>query len=80
MKNTTVFTSSLPEALLQKLDFYARKFQIPNNQIIEKALEDYLDKIKKAEYIHSFQQAGLDPDINAMAEEGLADYLKVIEE
>ena len=80
MKSTTVYTSTLPQDLLIKLDFYAKKFKTPKNQIIEKALEDYIDKIKEAEYIHSFKKAGTDPEMISMAEQGLEEYLKVLDD
>lgn len=76
----TTFTSSLPEDLLKKLDAAARQLSVPKNHLIEKALRIYLDQLAKAEYIKSFSQAGNDADIIAMAEEGMEDYFKQLEE
>ncbi|HRZ21306.1 MAG TPA: hypothetical protein P5184_06535 [Bacteroidales bacterium] len=79
MKSTT-FTSSLPSDLIGLLDHYAQKFNVPKNHILEQALKVYFDKLKKAEYIYSFKKAAGDPGMLTMAEEGLADYLKILEE
>jgi hypothetical protein len=76
---TTTFTSSLPENLLNLLDDYAARFNVPKNRIIEKALNTYFERLKKAEYIHSFRRAAGDEEVISMAEEGLEDYLKILD-
>lgn len=74
------FTSSLPSDLLRKLDIYAQKFKVPKNHILEQALVTYFEKLKEAEYVYSFKKAAGDPEMGMMAEEGLSDYLKILEE
>jgi len=74
------YTSSLPEELIEMLDTYARKFKMPKNRIMEQALRAYFEKLKKAEYAHSFSRAAGDEEQVLMAEEGLEDYLKIISE
>jgi predicted transcriptional regulator len=74
------YTSSLPEELIEMLDTYARKFKMPKNRIMEQALRAYFEKLKKAEYAHSFRRAASDEEQVLMAEEGLEDYLKIISE
>ena len=76
----TTFTSSLPEDLLDRLDKTARKLSVPKNRLIEKALRIYLDQISRAEYIKSFKEAGEDANVMNMAEEGMEDYLKQLEQ
>lgn len=76
----TTFTSTLPEELLKKLNEMAVKLAVPKNRIIEKALQIYLDQLNRAEYIKSYKTAGDDLNIIEMAEEGMEDYLKQIEE
>ena len=49
---------------------------MPKNRIIEKALQIYLDQLTRAEYIKSYKQAGDDTNILNIAEEGMEDYLK----
>ena len=76
----TTFTSTLPDELLLKLNEMAKKMAIPKNKIIEKALKLYIDHLVRAEYIKSYKQAGDDEDMIQIAEEGMADYLKQLEE
>jgi hypothetical protein len=73
-------TTSLPAEIASRLDDYSRKFRIPKSKIFEQALEAYFEKIKKAEYIHSFKMAAREDEMLSMAEEGLEDYLKIIGE
>jgi len=74
------YTSSLPADILDLLDDYALKFKVPKNRIIENSLKAYFEKLKKAEYAYSFKRAAGDSDMIDMAEEGLEDYLKIIDE
>jgi hypothetical protein len=77
---TVNYTSSLPKELIDQLDQYAGKFSLPKNRIIEHALLSYFEKLKKAEYAHSFRKAAGDEEMNSLAEEGIEDYLKIISE
>jgi predicted transcriptional regulator len=79
MKPVT-FTSTLPAEVWQALDLYAAKFKIPRNRIMEQALLAYFEKLKKAEYARSFKKAAGDPEMISMAEKGLEDYLKILDE
>lgn len=74
------FTSSLPDKLLKELAATASELKLPKNKLIEKALEYYLDQIKRAQYAKSFQRASKDPDMIAMAEEGMEDYARMLDE
>jgi len=74
------FTSSLPSDLLQTLDSYAQKFKVPKNRIMEQALSAYFERLKEAEYQRSFKKAAGDQEMIKMAEEGLEDYLKILDE
>jgi len=80
MKDTHVFTTSLPADLVTLIKEYADKFKVPKNRILEEALKAYFTRMKKAEYIKSFQRASEDKDITSMAEEGLSDYLNILDE
>jgi predicted transcriptional regulator len=79
MKPVT-FTSTLPAEVWQALDVYAAKFKIPRNRIMEQALLAYFERLKQAEYTRSFKKAAGDPELSSMAEEGLEDYLKILDE
>lgn len=76
----TTFTSTLPEDILKNLNEMALKLAIPKNRIIEKALRIYLDQLNRAEYVKSYKQAAKDADIMLIAEEGMEDYLKQLDQ
>lgn len=74
------FTSSLPPDIIQMLNNYSKKLKVPKNRIIEDALRIYFERLKRAEYIRSFKKAAGDPGMQTLAEEGLEDYLKILDE
>lgn len=74
------FTSSLPDKLLKELADTSKKLKLPKNKLIEKALEYYLEQIKREEYAKSFRRASKDPDMLLLAEEGLDDYVRMLDE
>ena len=76
----TTFTSTLPDELLKKLNETAGRLSMPKNKIIEKALTIYLDQLIRSEYVKSYKQAGGDANILDMAEEGMEDYLKQLDQ
>lgn len=75
-----VFTSTLPDYLLELLDKKSKELSLPKNKLIEKALKIYLDQLNKAEYRKSYQKMSKDHDIMQLAEEGMADYIKQLDE
>lgn len=76
----TTFTSTLPDELLARLSEKAKSLSLPKNKIIEKALLIYLDQLNRAEYVKSYKQGGDDANILDMAEEGMEDYLKQLDQ
>ncbi|MDN3724403.1 ribbon-helix-helix domain-containing protein [Aequorivita sp. SDUM287046] len=74
------FTSSLPDDLLEDLSKMAKELKMPKNKILEKALKIYLEQLDKAAYLKSYRKMANDPDILALAEEGMADYFKQLED
>jgi predicted transcriptional regulator len=74
------FTSTLPDSLLELLSEKANALSVPKNKLIENALRLYLEHLEKAEYIKSYKKASADKDVMLMAEEGMEDYLKQLEE
>ena len=76
----TTFTSTLPDDLMDLLSEKAKRLKLPKNRLIEKALRIYLDQLNKAEYARSYKNSENDEDIMAIAEEGMADYFKQIED
>ena len=74
------FTSSLPDNLLENLSKMANELKMPKNKIIEKALKIYLEQLDRAAYLKSYKRMANDPDMLLIAEEGMADYLKQLED
>ncbi len=74
------FTSTLPDSLLELLSEKAKTLSVPKNKLIENALRLYLEHLEKAEYIKSYKKASEDKDVMLIAEEGMEDYLKQLEE
>lgn len=74
------YTSTLPDDLLKRLADYSKKLSLPKNKLVENALNLYLDHLKRAEYVKSYKQAAQDDDILLVAEEGMGDYLKQLED
>jgi predicted transcriptional regulator len=74
------FTSTIPDDLSRQLNEKARALSLPKNKLIENALRLYIEHLERAEYVRSYKQASGDKEILAMAEEGMADYLKQLEE
>ncbi|MEO8514862.1 MAG: CopG family transcriptional regulator [Ignavibacteria bacterium] len=79
MKSNTTFTSSINTKVMKRLRGYSDKYKMPKNKIIEDALLKYFDELKKAEYISSFKRANKDTEMLQMAEEGLEDYLQILD-
>jgi hypothetical protein len=61
------------------LNRYAQKFKVPKNKIIEAALTRYMEALKRAEFVRGFKRAGGDAGQLELAEEGLGDFLAIIE-
>lgn len=73
------YTSSLPDELLKDLAEEAKELNLPKNKIIEKALRIYLRELKKAKYAKSYQRASQDEELLLIAEEGMADYFRMLQ-
>ncbi|MAY83852.1 MAG: CopG family transcriptional regulator [Flavobacteriales bacterium] len=76
----TTYTSSLPDELFEQLDQKAKELKVPKNQLIEKALSIYLNQFKRLEYIRSYKRMKGDEDLIQLAEEGMQNYLKRLED
>ena len=70
------YTSTLPDDLLKLLELKAKELSIPKNKLIEKALSIYLDQLNRAAYLKSYKEMAEDTDLLHIAEEGMEDYLK----
>lgn len=76
----TAFTSSLPEDLIRRLSEKARALSLPKNKLIENALLLYLEHLDRAEYVKSYKMASEDEDVVSVAEQGMQDYLRQLED
>ncbi|NPA36011.1 MAG: CopG family transcriptional regulator [Chlorobi bacterium] len=74
------FKLTLPEDLFRKLKKYADKHSVHPDELIEQALRRYMDEINKEEYVTSYKKAAKDPDIEQIAEEGMDDYFKQLQQ
>lgn len=74
----SAYSSTLPSELMEELEAFAAKLDIPKNKLIELSIQNYLHKLKQAEYIRSFQQVGEDEEQAELAEAGLDDFLKLV--
>lgn len=74
------YTSSLPEKTMEHLSEMAKKIKVPKNEIINRALTNYLEALERQQYIHSFKKLAGDQDMLDLAEEGMTDYyIKLME-
>jgi predicted transcriptional regulator len=76
----STFTSSLPDDLLETLAQKAKELSVPKNTLIERALRIYLEQLNRAAYVKSYKQMAADTVLQMLAEEGMADYFKQLEE
>jgi len=74
------FTSTLPDELMNLLSEKAKELAVPKNKLIEKALRIYLDQLNRAAYLKSYKRLAEDTDVLLIAEEGMEEYLKNLEE
>jgi predicted transcriptional regulator len=74
------FTSTLPDDLFKRLSDTAKSLSMPKNKLIEKALSIYLDQLTRAEYMKSYRQMNEDENILIVAEEGMAEFCKQLNE
>ncbi len=65
---------------MEQLSITAKELNLPKNKLIEKALSLYLDQIERAQYVKSFKRANKDQEVLDMAEEGMADYFKMLQD
>ncbi len=79
MKYVT-YTSSLPNMVMEELTEYATKNNKKKNEIIAEALSVYLKEKRKEEYAESFRKMKNDPEQKFLAEAGIGDFLRLIEE
>ena len=66
--------------LKEDLEVYATRHKVSKNKVIEKALKNFLMEERKKIYAETFKKANNDPEMIAMADWGLDDYLKQLKQ
>ena len=79
MEKQITFTSTLPEKIIRELNQYAETLKTKKNKIIELALLKYFEENRRKEFVKSYKQANDDDEMMMMAEEGIEDYLKLLD-
>lgn len=69
------YTIKLSESMFQELEQMTQKLRKTKRDIIETALAQYFEQLKRAEYIGSFKKAKGDDEMNEMCEIGFDDFL-----
>lgn len=69
------YTSKLSESMFQELEQMTQKLRKTKRDIIETALSQYFEQLKRAEYVASFKKAKGDEEMNEMCEMGFDDFL-----
>lgn len=79
MKKAKVYTNTLPEEVLEMVNDYSIKYHVPKNKVVETALRRFFFEKKREEFREGFKKMANDPEIIEMAEEGIGDYLEILE-
>lgn len=78
MKKSLTYTSTIPADMMSMINHYAKELKIPKSKIIEIAVRNYLQVLKKNEYVESFKRAKNDAEITELAEAGFDDFVNII--
>ncbi|MEP7321660.1 MAG: CopG family transcriptional regulator [Saprospiraceae bacterium] len=76
----SAFTIILPDMLLERIVVKAKSLSLQNNELIESVLELYLDDQEREEYIRTFKMTSQDEEVLSMSDEGMQDYLKLLDQ
>jgi predicted DNA-binding protein len=79
MKNIASYTSTLPNEVMLQLNEFSEKLKIPKNKLIEASLKKYFEELERREFVEGFKRAAQDPEMREIAEEGLADYVEMLD-
>lgn len=75
MKSIT-FTNNMSSDLMQWMEKYSTREKLTRRAVIEKALTEFRQSVRRKEYTDSFKRASLDGEMKSMAEAGLGEYLE----
>lgn len=74
----TKLNISISDKLYKELLQAALEQNVSKDKLVEKALKSYFEAIDKKKYAKSFQRAAKDKEIMDIAEEGMSDYLELL--
>jgi len=76
----TTFTSSLPQEVLDELNRVSTERNQPKNKILEESLKMYFEELEKQKWKSQLKALADDPEMIAIAEEGMGDYYKQLQQ
>ena len=79
-KKYVTYTSTLPNIVMEDVVEYAKKKNVTKNKVIEIALQKLFENELKNDLKATFKLAADDFELAKMAEEGLADYKKQLQD
>ena len=71
-----IFTNNLSSDLMRWMEKYSANQKITKRAVLEKALTEFRESVRRKEYADSFKRASLDMDMKNMAEDGMDDYFE----
>ncbi|MFZ4520143.1 MAG: hypothetical protein ACOYNC_00480 [Bacteroidales bacterium] len=78
MAKRVTFTSTLPEEIINSVNDYSEKNKISKNKVLESALRQFFFNVKQESFREGFRRASMDPEMKSLAEEGMKDYLDIL--
>jgi metal-responsive CopG/Arc/MetJ family transcriptional regulator len=78
--NTPVITTTISAPLLAWLNERAKETKQTRREVLEEALEKYRKEIRRAELRADLLLEAQDPEVMAIAEEGMGDYAAMLAE
>jgi len=73
---SVIFTNNLSSDLMRWMGKYSANQKITKRAVLEKALTEFRESVRRKEYADSFKRASLDMDMKNMAEDGMDDYFE----
>ena len=80
MPKKVIYTSTLPEDVLNSVNDYSEINHISKNQVVETALRQFFFKVKQEDFREGFKRAAGDAEMNTLAGAGINDYLDIIKQ
>ncbi len=79
-KKYVTYTSTLPNIVMEDVVEYAKRKNVTRNKVIEIALKKLFEGELKKDLESTFKMAVQDSELEKMAEEGMGDYNKQLQD